>query len=89
MKDLKIKVTADDIEACHGLKSKDTTAPKRTIVRFVNRKFCNIVLSKRKLLKTKKLTRSDLTVIVSTLMKICVPTVIASGSGVELSTNME
>ena len=56
MKSLNIEVTScNDIEACHRLPNKkDNASPKRTIVRFTNREFCNILLSKRKTLKDKK-----------------------------------
>ena len=37
-----IKVESDDVEACHRLKAKKKEkGPKKTIVRFVNRKFCD------------------------------------------------
>ena len=36
-----VRVESGDIEACHHLaKRKDGRGPKRTIVRFVNRKNC-------------------------------------------------
>lgn len=45
-KDIGVKVTEADIEACHRLQGK--SEPKRTIVRFVNRKNCYNILKNRK-----------------------------------------
>ena len=46
-----VHVTADDIEACHGIvKSKANS--KKTIVRFINRKHCKCALVNRKKLKS-------------------------------------
>ena len=60
MKNLNIQVSPNDIEACHRLNAESENAPKRTIVRFVNRKFVNQLLSKRKALKSKKLDKIGL-----------------------------
>jgi len=61
--DLSIQITKDDIEACHRLakKSNDSnngrrSEPRRTIVRFVNRKHSEIFLRKKKNLKDRDLT---------------------------------
>ena len=42
---LNITISKSDIEDCHRLGKAN---PKNTIVRFVNRKFCNIALEKKK-----------------------------------------
>ena len=52
-KDLGVVVEDRDIEAVHRLPSnRDSNLPKRTIVRFVNRKNCERLLRKRKSLKS-------------------------------------
>ena len=50
-----IDLTQNDIEACHRLHSRNhQKGPKRTIVRFVNRKFAEKLLKKGKLFKDRK-----------------------------------
>ena len=50
-----IDITQNDIEACHRLHSRNhQKGPKRTIVRFVNRKFAEKLLKKGKLFKDRK-----------------------------------
>ena len=49
-----VNICADEIEACHRLpysKKEDRTKPKRTIVKFVNRKKCEQAIFNRKKLK--------------------------------------
>ena len=48
-KDLGVMIQAGDIEACHRLFQKESNnqLPKRTIVRFVNRRFAEDLLSKQ------------------------------------------
>ena len=44
-----VKVEERDIEACHRLvKRKNDRGPKRTIVRFVNRKYCDLLHRNKK-----------------------------------------
>ena len=51
-----IDVTENDIEACHRLQSRNRQkGPKRTIVRFVNRKFAEKLLKKGKMFKDRKI----------------------------------
>jgi len=56
---MNVKVCSCDIEACHRLKTrKNNKGPKRTIVRFVNRKICdNFHRNKRTLNEKKKQLR--------------------------------
>ena len=45
-----VKVTSDEIEACHRLPPSKNNPIKRTILRFVNRKICETcIISKKKL----------------------------------------
>ena len=37
--EIDVKISGNDIEACHRLKDRNNNKDKRTIVRFVNRKF--------------------------------------------------
>ena len=53
-KSVNLTVENSDIEGCHRIVKSD---PKTTIVRFVNRKFCNPVLDKKHELK--KLTMQN------------------------------
>ena len=47
-----VKIEKRDIEACHRLKVRnDGTGPKRTIVRFTNRKNCDLLHKNKKKLK--------------------------------------
>ena len=47
---INIKANKNDIEACHRLGRKGDTGPRRTIIRFVNRRSCEqIMLKKRNL----------------------------------------
>ena len=55
---LNITISKSDIEDCHRL---DKANPKNTIVRFVNRKFCNDALEKKK-----KLNQMLLSILVRT-----------------------
>lgn len=56
-----VEINVNDIEACHRLKDRnDGNGPKRTIVRFVNRKFCE------KLHRNKKKLNDD-----GTKSKLC------------------
>ena len=52
---LDVKCSNEDLEACHRLpltkKEKNSAHPKRTILRFVNRKFSELALQSRKKLK--------------------------------------
>ena len=49
MKDVDVIVKNGDIEACHGIgKSDQKTSSKKTIVRFINRKYCKKALVNRK-----------------------------------------
>ena len=52
---LDVKCSSEDLEACHRLpltkKEKNSAHPKRTILRFVNRKFSELALQSRKKLK--------------------------------------
>ena len=51
-KAVNINIKQTDIEACHRLKQKDgEEGPKKTIVRFVNRKLCERLLSASKKFK--------------------------------------
>ena len=50
---LGVDVKEEDIEACHRLKDRNLNGPKRTIVRFVNRKICSKLHSKKKVLYDK------------------------------------
>ena len=43
-KSINLTVENSDIEGCHRIGKSD---PKTTIVRFVNRKFCNLILDKK------------------------------------------
>ena len=62
-----VECSSDDIEACHRLPhskfNRDSDAPKRTIVRFVNRKLSESALGNRKKLKDLDLStvHNDLT----------------------------
>ena len=47
-KSMNLPVENSDIEGCHRIGKSD---PKTTIVRFVNRKFCNLILDKKYELK--------------------------------------
>ena len=47
-KSINLTVENSDIEGCHRIGKSD---PKTTIVRFVNRKFCNLILDKKHELK--------------------------------------
>ena len=47
-KSINLTVENSDIEGCHRIGKSD---PKTTIVRFVNRKFCNLILDKHELKK--------------------------------------
>ena len=47
-KSMNLPVENSDIEGCHRIGKSD---PKTTIVRFVNRKFCNLILDKKHELK--------------------------------------
>ena len=50
VKIINVSIEKRDIEACHRLKSRNPTAIKRTIVRFINRKNCdNLHRNKKKL----------------------------------------
>ena len=50
--EIDVKVTGDDVEACHRLfQSRGVKAPKRTIVRFVNRKKAEKIMVNKKNLK--------------------------------------
>ena len=53
-KSMNLTVGNSDIEGCHRIGKSD---PKTTIVRFVNRKFCNLILDKKHELK--KLTMQN------------------------------
>ena len=56
-----VYISSNDIEACHRLNTKNEKSPKKTIVRFVNRKFCDQMhLNKFKLRDNKGNTRSKL-----------------------------
>ena len=47
-----VKISKNDIEACHRLKDRrNPTGPKRTIVRFINRKKCDALHRNKKKLK--------------------------------------
>ena len=49
MKDVDVDINSSDIEACHRIgKSDRITESKKTIVRFINRKYCKKALLKRK-----------------------------------------
>ena len=49
MEDVDVIVKNGDIEACHGIgKSDQKTSSKKTIVRFINRKYCKKPLVNRK-----------------------------------------
>ena len=49
MKDVDVYIDSGDIEACHRIgKSDHKTSSKKTIVRFVNRKYCKKALLNRK-----------------------------------------
>ena len=49
MEDVDVIVKNGDIEACHGIgKSDQKTSSKKTIVRFINRKYCKKALVNRK-----------------------------------------
>ena len=51
-KEMDVKVDPRDIEACHRLPNgRHSKGPARTIVRFVNRKNCNEIFSKKRNLK--------------------------------------
>ena len=53
MKDVDVHINSSDLEACHRIgKSDRTTASKKTIVRFTNRKYCKKALLKRKTFAT-------------------------------------
>lgn len=56
---LDVKINKNDIEACHRLKDrKNNTGPKRTIVRFTNRKWCDrLHKNKRKIREGKVSTK--------------------------------
>ena len=58
-KDLGVMIQAGDIEACHRLFQKESNnqLPKRTIVRFVNRRFAEDLLSKRNISSTLDLNK--------------------------------
>ena len=51
-----VDIKKSDIEACHRLKVRKTNSdgPKRTIVRFVNREFCDRLHANKKKLKNKE-----------------------------------
>ena len=52
MQDVEVVVQSGDIEACHRIgKSDQKTSSKKTIVRFVNRKYCKKALINRKKLR--------------------------------------
>ena len=51
---LNVEINNFDIEACHRLNDrKEKEGPKRTIVRFVNRKICDLLHSRKKNLNDK------------------------------------
>lgn len=60
-KELDVKITEDEIEACHRInkgKNAKPNTPRNVIIRFVNRKKCENLLSKKKCVSsidTKKL----------------------------------
>jgi len=59
-KSLNVELKSNDVEACHRLKSKPgKNGPKRTIVRFVNRRNVENLLSKKKLLKGNSFVNID------------------------------
>lgn len=50
-----VKINKHDIEACHRLKARrNTNGPKRTIVRFTNRKWCDKLHANKKKIKEDK-----------------------------------
>ena len=54
LRSIEVEVQPDDVEACHKLeygKNESKDEPKRTIVKFVNRKICDISMKNRKKLK--------------------------------------
>ena len=54
LRSIEVEVKPEDIEACHRLdygKNEDKDQPKRTIVKFVNRKICDSSMKNRKKLK--------------------------------------
>lgn len=57
---LDLSINVNDVEACHRLpltkNERKHNKPKRTIIRFVNRKFCETALERRKKLKDTDLT---------------------------------
>jgi len=70
---LGIDLKKDEIEACHRLPKGKSTAPKRSIVRLVNRKKANL------LLKTSKRTRLASIMVIFTSTKTYVGNTKASG----------
>ena len=63
LKEIDIKVAPNEIEACHRLfQPRGVKGPRRTIVRFVNRKKCELIMSNKKKMKNinkKKLGLTD------------------------------
>ena len=53
LSDIDVQVTANKVKACHRIGQSDKNKSKKTIIGFVNRKHCRIILENKKT-KTKK-----------------------------------
>ena len=52
-----VEIYEEDIEACHRLQAKDSSSTQKTIVRFVNRRTCEMLHSNKFKLRDKKNTK--------------------------------